>query len=181
MSLITKSINMADSASLPNSQPLHERRSIRQFVKFCIVGASSTVISFGIFNILYLKFAFPLVPAVTIAFLLAVINGFMWNRHWTFKEAKHKSAREQYMKFLAVNVVGWFLNTSIVVLIVAHFTSGGHGIFGDQHQFLSVVWAIVAGQHSGFNKWLVNGALAAATCVVVFWNFFANRLWTFKH
>jgi putative flippase GtrA len=31
-----------------------------------------------------------------------------------------------------------------------------------------------------FGFWLLNGALATATCVVVFWNFFANRLWTFK-
>lgn len=160
---------------------MHERPSIRQFVKFCIVGASSTVISFGIFNILYQKFNFPLVSAVTIAFLLSVMNGFLWNRRWTFKEARHMPAHEQTMKFLAVNMVGWFLNTTIVVLIVAHFTSGGHGVFGDQEQFLKVVWAVVAGKHSGYNKWLVNGALAAATCVVVFWNFFANRLWTFKH
>lgn len=181
MSLATNPLEMSDSIPMPRREPLHERHSVRQFVKFCIVGASSTVISFGVFNFLYLKYAFPLVPAVTIAFLLAVMNGFMWNRHWTFKESKHKAAHEQYVKFLAVNVVGWFLNTSIVVLIVAHYTSGGHGIFGDQQQFLKVVWAIVAGQHSGFNKWLVNGALAAATCVVVFWNFFANRLWTFKH
>ena len=28
---------------------------------------------------------------------------------------------------------------------------------------------------------LFNGALLAATAVVVFWNFFANRFWTFKH
>src|SRR5579862_3009833 len=127
MSLITKPIDTADSIPLSRSQPLHERPSIRQFVKFCIVGASSTVVSFAIFNLLYQKFDFPLVPAVTIAFLLSVMNGFFWNRRWTFKEARHMSARDQYVKFLAVNVVGWFLNTSIVVLIVAHFTSGGHG------------------------------------------------------
>lgn len=181
MSLTTNPIEMAESVPFQRRRRIHEHKSVRQFVKFCIVGASSTVISFTVFNILLQKFDFPLVPAVTIAFLLAVFNGFLWNRHWTFKEAKHKAAHEQYAKFLAVNLVGWFLNTSIVVLIVAHYTSGGHGIFGDHAQFMRVVWSIVAGRHEGYNKWLVNGALAAATCVVVFWNFFANRLWTFKH
>lgn len=182
MSLTTNTIEMAESMPLPRRQRLHERHSVRQFVKFCIVGASSTVISFGLFNLLYLHFLWTLVPSVSFAFLVSVMNGFLWNRHWTFKEAKHNAAHEQYVKFLLVNIVGWFLNTSIVVLIVAHFTSGGHGVFGDQAQFSHVVWAIVAGQAKHhYNKWLVNGALAAATCVVVFWNFFANRLWTFKH
>src|SRR5579872_297934 len=92
MSLITNPVDVADSIALPRSQPLHERKSIRQFVKFCIVGASSTVISFTIFNMLLQKYDFPLVPAVTVAFLVSVINGFLWNRHWTFKEAKHQSA-----------------------------------------------------------------------------------------
>ena len=178
MSIVTDS----SDAPWPDRKPLHRRHSVRQFVKFCIVGSSSTVINFGVFNLLYQKIDLPLVPALTIAFLLSVLNGFVWNRHWTFKEAKHKAVHEQSVKFLAVNIVGWFLNTSIVVLIVAHFTSDGHGLFGSANEFNRIALAIVAGtakQH--YNRWLVNGALAIATFVVVFWNFFANRLWTFKH
>jgi len=182
MSLITNPIDIAESLPAARRPMLHEQKSIRQFVKFCIVGVSSTIINFGVFNLLYQKFDLPLVPSLTMAFLLSVLNAFFWHRHWTFKEAKHKAAHEQYFKFLAVNLVGWFLNTSIVVLIVAHFNSGGHGVFGDLHQLWQIVLVIVAGEaKQHYNKWLVNGALAAATCVVVFWNFFANRLWTFKH
>ena len=119
--------------------------------------------------------------ALTIAFLLSVCNGFFWNRRWTFKETRHQPAHTQSMRFFAVNIVGWLLNISIVVLLVAHFTSTGAGFIGDRSHFTEVLRDIVVGQgkdHFGF--WLVNGALVAATGVVVFWNYFANRLWTFK-
>lgn len=163
--------------------PLTQHQGLRQFVKFGIVGLSSTVINFVVFNVLYRKLHLQLVPALTAAFILSVINGFYWNRKWTFKQARSGSASSQGVKFLIVNIVGWILNTSIVVLVIAHFTSSRHGgIFGDPDHFKQIVAAVVAGQgKTQYGFWLVNGALAAATCVVVFWNFFANRLWTFKH
>jgi len=163
--------------------PLTQHQGLRQFVKFGIVGLTSTIINFTVFNVLYRVLHQNLVPALTIAFILSVINGFYWNRRWTFKQARTESASSQGIKFLIVNIVGWILNTSIVVLIVAHFTSGHHGgIFGDPEHFKQIVLAVVTGQgKQQYGFWLVNGALAAATCVVVFWNFFANRLWTFKH
>jgi putative flippase GtrA len=164
------------------SSSLIQRRGVRQFVKFAIVGASSTIINFGIFNLLYRKAGFALVSSLTLAFLFSVCNGFYWNRRWTFKEALPKSLRRQSLQFLLVTIIGWVLNTSIVVLSVAHFTSLGTGFFGDSDQFKQVMLNVIAGegkQHYGF--WLLNGSLAVATCFVVFWNFFANRLWTFKH
>jgi putative flippase GtrA len=161
--------------------PLIQRPGVRQFVKFGIVGASSSVINFGILNLLYHKAGFPLMSALTVAFLLSVCNGFIWNRRWTFKERRSHSPQAQSLRFLAVNIVAFLLNNSIVTLIVAHFTSSGGGLIGDRSHFTQVLNDILTGQgkaHYGF--WLVNGALAAATSVVVFWNYFANRHWTFK-
>jgi putative flippase GtrA len=150
-------------------------------VKFCIVGLSSTAINFAVFNILH-KLNVFLVPSLTIAFFLSMLNGFIWNRRWTFREARKNSAATQSLRFFAVNIVGWILNTSIVVLIVAHYESGGHGMFGGDARFTRILLAVVAGEGKKAFSWvLLNGALAVATFVVVFWNFFANRLWTFKH
>ena len=161
---------------------LAQRPGVRQFVKFGIVGASSTVINFLCVNLLYRVAGFSLVPSLTIAFLVSAMNGFFWNRHWTFKEARGKPAHTQSLQFLIVNIIGWLLNTSIVVLIVAHFTSTGQGLFGSERQLHQIVLAIVAGEgKKQYSFWLLNGALAAATAVVVFWNFFANRFWTFKN
>ncbi|MBV9849799.1 MAG: GtrA family protein [Armatimonadetes bacterium] len=169
-------------ATLDQLADLTRRRGVRQFAKFCIVGSSSFTINFVVFNLLYHRAGLFLVPSLTIAFLLSVVNGFIWNRLWTFREAKHKPAHTQSFQFLVVNVVGWFLNTSIVVLVVAHHRAQGHGFFGDPVQFQRIVFSIVAGEgRQHYSPLLLDGALLVATCVVVFWNFFANRLWTFKH
>lgn len=179
----TKAPDSVTPSNTPVRQPLHENRDVRQFVKFCLVGASSTAVNFLTLNILYHVCRLDLVPSLTIAFVLSVINGFFFNRRWTFREARSVAAHEQGAKFLLVNIVGWSLNTAIVVLVIAHFKSGGHGFWGDSEHFKRIVKAIVLGQaknqHFGF--WLVNGAVACATAVVVFWNYFANRHWTFKH
>jgi putative flippase GtrA len=171
---------MSDTTTT-NRPLIHENPHARQFVKFCIVGLSSTVINFGFFNLLYHKlFDHELVPSLTIAFFLSVLNGFFWNRKWTFREARGHSPATQSLRFFAVNVVGWLLNTAIVVLVIAHYQSGaGHGYFPHFWQVMTVV--LTGEGKKEFNAMLLNSALAVATCVVVFWNFFANRLWTFKH
>ncbi len=169
-------------ATLVQLAELTRRRGVRQFAKFCIVGGSSFLINFVLFNLLYHKAGLDLVPSLTLAFLLSVINGFIWNRRWTFREARPKPAHTQSLQFLVVNVVGWLLNTSIVVLVVAHHRAAGHGLFGDPTQFRHIVFSIVAGEgRQRYNPLLLDAALLIATSVVVFWNFFANRLWTFKH
>lgn len=173
---------MISSPKTSSLNTLSQRRGVRQFVKFGIVGASNSIINFGLSNLFQYKMDWPLVPAVTVAFFLSVLNGFFWNRHWTFKEARSKPAHTQSLQFLAVNIIGWIINTSIVVLIVLHFKSHGHGLFGNPAEFQRIVTAMVTntGKHE-YGPLLFNGALLIATAVVVFWNFFANRLWTFKH
>ena len=172
----------------PNETPkstglnrITQQPGVRQFVKFGIVGTSNSIINFGLSNLFHYKLAWPLVPALTMAFFLSVLNGFFWNRRWTFKEARSKPAHTQSLQFLAVNMVAWLLSTTIVVSIIAHFISHGHGLFGDPEQFRRILSAVLT--NSGkqeYGPWLFNGALLAATAVVVFWNFFANRFWTFK-
>ncbi len=157
---------------------LLKRRGLRQFVKFCIVGTSSAIINFGLVNLLHYRFELPLITSLTIAFLLSVGNGFFWNRRWTFKHARGASASAQYTKFLAVNIVGYILNTSITVGIIAAWAvTQSHGSVDFGHIFMDVI----TGKKASYPKLVTNGALLGATGVVVFWNFFANRHWTFKH
>ena len=158
--------------------PLHRRPGFLQFLKFIIVGASSFLVNFGVSFLLYYKLRLALVPALSIAFFLSVLNGFFWNRRWTFKQARSKPVHTQSLQFFVVSIIGWLLNTSIVVVLIALFT--GH--FGDPEQFRRIVMVILtnSGKHQyGFG--LFYGSLLIATGVVVFWNFFANRFWTFKH
>jgi putative flippase GtrA len=163
-----------------DKQKLVEHPELRRFIKFCIVGFSSTFVSFTVLNICHYLLGLPLFSSLTAAFLLSLANGFYWNRKWTWKAARGNSAREQSLKFLIVNVVGFFLNTTIFVLIVAHFYVTG-GILHNIPEFKTVLWNMVVGNKSNYSKLIVNGAQVIAIGLVMFWNFFANRHWTFKH
>jgi putative flippase GtrA len=162
---------------------LAQRRGVRQFVKFCIVGASSTAISFAVFTLVYYggrpspqpwlpawlhavlaphpagqqfveryHVAVPL--AETVAFALAVSSGFYWNRRWTFAHARGASVHRQYVQFVLVNLIGLTLDLAIIW--------GSSGLLRP-----------LAGHFAPLL------AKAVATGIVVFWNFLANKYWTF--
>ena len=174
-------INRESPASM--MQSVAQRQGVRQFVKFCIVGASSTAISGGIFTWLvyfvhldqilhvwltgraiaegvpnpYLPLAMQL--AALVGFLFAVTNGFIWNSRWTFRQNDPARRKIQYIKFVLVNAVGLVLNQ--VILFVVHRM-------------------LMAGRPATEKGLEPLVAFAAATAIVVFWNFLANKYWTFK-
>jgi len=153
-------------------QGIVRRRGVRQFIKFCIVGASSTLIDFGIYlfliEVLHLQravgslvLARPL--AQCISFLFAVTNGFFWNSRWTFREQANTLGAGQYARFVLTNVVGLGLNLTILSA-VAHLVPPA----------LSALLASRLHDPAGFV------GKVCATAVVVFWNFAASKYWTFK-
>ena len=163
----------------PSYVSIVEHKGVRQFVKFVIVGASSATINFAVTNVLHFVLHVRLVPnAVTAAFLISVVNGFYWNRRWTFKEARGNSAHSQGVRFLLVNVVGLILTNTIVLSIVALKSGSVHSLADFQQLAMNVVSSQAK---ETYGPLLVNGALGCATVVVAFWNFFANRFWTFRH
>ena len=96
---------------------LFKRRVLRQFVKFGMVGASSTAIDWGTFFILE-KFSIYYLLAKIIAFLLAVINSYIWNRKWTFR-SKDIDKTKEFIRFLITSAIGLSVNTFIFYLAVS--------------------------------------------------------------
>jgi putative flippase GtrA len=97
----------------PLRRALHQRPGVRQLVKFCLVGLSSTLIDKGsAYAMMTLGETFaPGIPWwiwTSNSFTLGVTNGYFWNRKWTFQAtgASHSSAGAQYRKFLLTNFVG---------------------------------------------------------------------------
>lgn len=136
-------------------QRLLEHPLLRQFVKFCLVGATSTTIDLGLFA--YLRsIDVPRLLAQTTSFSVAVTNGFFWNRRWTFRAVDPERARRQYAAFYAVNVVGFCLNTSLLYLFAHLFVTAG----------LPVRQAELLGK-------------ALAVPLVAIWNFSASKFWAF--
>jgi putative flippase GtrA len=153
---------------------LIQRRGVRQFVKFCIVGASSTLIDFGIFYLLIeIVHIHSLVGhqdlaralAVCAGFLVAVTNGFIWNSRWTFRKAEAEGQGKRYLRFVFTNLIGLCLNLLVTILVARIVPLPLQRALG---HFLKKDPAGFVGK-------------AVATLFVVFWNFTASKYWTFKH
>ncbi|MEA2552122.1 MAG: hypothetical protein QOJ65_298, partial [Fimbriimonadaceae bacterium] len=113
--------------------PFLERKVVRQFVKFCIVGGSSFVIDYCIrMTLLYASpfsdyavrtgewlrthvslFSFAETPrdaffpiAALCAASLAILNSFYWNRLWTFKIRGSHERMDQLKRFVAISLIG---------------------------------------------------------------------------
>ena len=55
-----------------------------QLAKFCAVGGSGYVVNLAVFALCVEGFGAHHLVAATVAFVVAVVNNFWWNRHWTF-------------------------------------------------------------------------------------------------
>jgi putative flippase GtrA len=158
---------------------LAARPGLAQFVKFCIVGFSSTIIDFTIYNVL-LRLGFTPALALTCSFLVAVFNGFYWNRRWTYR-ATEGDALKQGPKFLATNIVGWALNMTVTT--VALVLASQWGLTRTHHtpaETLHLVLFRSATGEVGFSTLALNAAKVCATIVVTAWNYSAATFITFK-
>jgi putative flippase GtrA len=152
---------------------------VNRLAKYGTVGLSSLIVGLTIFNVLY-HFTGRLIFSNGISFVISVFNGFIWNRHWTFKEKRGESPLAQWSKFLVVNLVGYTLNITIVVLLLAEYTRQ------TMPASTLTVWDIAHGviyhsQSHVYSFIVVNGAGLMATAAVTVWNFLINRAWTFRH
>jgi putative flippase GtrA len=147
------------------------RKDIVRFLKFSIVGSMGAVVDFGTLYLLHALLGLNIVLANTISFTAAVLSNFLWNRYWTYPDSRSKPVRTQLLQFFVVNALGWGINTGILVLL--------------RSPAVSLVGAITINLERPVTPDLVyrvgyNLAKVLATAVVLFWNFFVNRFWTYS-
>jgi putative flippase GtrA len=73
--------------------------------RFLIVGALSTLIEVGVFNLLYLMLGVDVVAAKVIASLVALINAYFGNREWTFRNRGQHGRKLEITLFIVVNAI----------------------------------------------------------------------------
>ena len=148
-----------------------KRKEVTRFVKFSIVGTIGAVVDFGTLYLLHVLVGLPIIIANTCSFTAAVLSNFVWNRYWTYPDSRSKPIRAQLGQFFVVNIAGWIINTAILLLLrypsAALLTR------------LSPYWPALADPELAY-KLGYNLAKAIATGVVLFWNFFINRYWTYS-
>jgi putative flippase GtrA len=150
-------------------------KEAERFTKFLFVGTWGFIVDFGTLTFLVEVVELPrlvaestqfsatvgLVLANTISFTLAVISNFTLNRYWTYPESRNKRKRVQLPQFSLVSIIGLVINNLILALTTPLFDR------------LLLLLPISLG---------LGGYIPAkmlATVVVLFWNFFANRYWTY--
>jgi putative flippase GtrA len=89
-----------------------------QLIKFCAVGGSGYVVNLSVFALCVEVIGLHHLVGATAAFVVAVMNNFWWNRHWTFRAAQGH-AGFQAARFFIVSVAAFLFAASVLELLVS--------------------------------------------------------------
>ena len=141
------------------------RREVKRFLKFATVGAAGSITDFVVLNVLIQVFGVSLFIGNAVSFTAAVCQNFTLNRLWTFPESRQRNAGRQLFQFTIVSIVGLTINQFVFLGV---------------HRVLEPYWGqLIADPQLAFTV-SYNFAKLMAIGVVLFWNFFANRIWTYR-
>ncbi len=90
---------------------------VAQFVKFGIVGVSNTLLTFAVYTLLLKVFGVWYIAASGIGFAVGAVNGFLWNRAWTFRG--HQGDALTPVRWCVVQGCGLLLNLGLVYVFVS--------------------------------------------------------------
>lgn len=147
---------------------------ITRFIKFCIIGMSSFIVGFLVFNLSYILTK-QLIFSLTLAYVLSVANGFIWNRQWTFKDRREKPLWDQAIRFFCFYVLGYAINLLFYTLFLSLIVLIHDQIFHLAH-FSRIVMTILHGQAKEYSLWIVNTAGLLATGIMIIWNYLTSHL-----
>lgn len=137
------------------------KKEAKRFIKYGLVGILGTIIDFGILNLLVFAAGWSSPNGKLLANIvstsIAIISNFVCHRYWTFPESQRRNGGTQLVQFVIVSLVGLCLNTLVFYL--------------SSHYFFELFLPITIA---------VQFAKATASAVILFWNFGANRMWTYR-
>ncbi len=146
---------------------LTDKKERTRFYRFAIVGIIGAVIDFGILNLLNQALHVEVLIAQAVSFSAAVLSNFTWNRLWTYPESRAKAVGTQLVQFAIVSLIGLGLRTLIFSRLDSAMISLSERIFPPNF----LLKPDVIGH---------NVSLAIVIIIILFWNFFINRFWTYN-
>ena len=116
--------------------------SLKQFIKFSLVGLVNTLIDFIIYfalTRLITWFADYYLVANAIAFAVAATNSFYLNKYWTFQSKDKRQITFQYFKFLLVSIFTLILVEAFLYLFVNYL-----GMFDLYAKVLVIIISLIS-------------------------------------
>ena len=156
-------------------------KEVERFLKFATVGIIGAIIDFGVLNLLQATVLRPagshvglkVALATGTAFVSAVSSNFTWNRYWTYPDSRSRPIHQQWVQFFLVSLAG--LTFRLVWVRTLYTPLGNFGV--DALQQLGLIGAVSA---TTTKRVGTNFAQFFAVWIVMVWNFFVNRYWTYN-
>jgi putative flippase GtrA len=104
----------------PHTRLLHGLRrpaNWLQLVRFGLVGGTGFVVNLAVYALCVRVLGIDYHASAVLAWLVAVLNNFVLNRHWTF-DAGGGQARSQAIRFFLVSLVAFGFSFVLLVLLV---------------------------------------------------------------
>jgi putative flippase GtrA len=137
----------------------------KRFIKFLIVGSLGFGVDTATLFIFTSLLRIPDLLAQAFSFIAALTSNFIWNRYWTYPDSRSKSIHGQLTQFFLVNLAGLAVRSLIFAGVL-----GPYRRLAGAYPFLPLEPAFIARY----------AALATAVVIVLLWNFFVNRYWTYN-
>lgn len=163
-------------------------KEVERFLRFAVVGLIGAIVDFGTVIVLQATLLPPTNPnnepiasnvalATSIAFLAAVVSNFIWNRYWTYPDSRSRSIRRQLVMFTFISLVGWLART---VWISVAFNPMGELMMPILLPVIQIIRPGYVPSITASGKLGTMVAMLIGVVVVMFWNFIANRIWTYN-
>jgi putative flippase GtrA len=146
---------------------LTNSRERARFFRFAVVGVIGAIVDFGIENLLHRWIGVDYVISGGISFICAILSNFFWNRYWTYPDSRSKPIGRQLGEFSLVSVAGLGIRLPLLYFLEPVVTQWIKAL-------PESLWLL---QPDALGE---NITLAIAVIVVMFWNFFVNRYWTYN-
>ena len=147
---------------------------LKKFVKFGLIGVLNTLVDFGVFwvmdrwvvgrgpTLVLLGTAVAAGPyiSIAVAYVVANLHSFVWNKLWTF-ERRDRVTKGEAGRYLLTSA-GYLLLSSVSLAVCIRILS------------LPVIAPLVP---EGWTNLL---AKLPTACVTIFYNYLMNKFWVFK-
>jgi putative flippase GtrA len=147
-----------------------------RFLKFAVVGIIGAIIDIGIFNLVISIFHLSSNLSSSISFTLAVCSNFVFNRYWTYPDSRSKKIGHQGIQFIIVSLIGLGIRNLFFWLMEPPLIGWLNKVMVNRPFVLAFT-----GRSMSLTSEFIghNTTLIVSIIVVMFWNFFANRFWTY--